>query len=228
MRSEVEGGDGVGGAEVYSPIIEADARAPLENSREEGREAEIEEKKAVIGGVWCLSNTERLVMIPLAPHTERERGGREREIQRGREWESGGEKESDTETKTAGWRGQNSTPRFTRNIRGGKQRAPERLNGTKKRRERKKTKPQHKKRTRGGEFKASIKRLVHLRGDDNYRCPSGSISPTSPLHLFVWRRTREGRFKCISGVCFPYGRPAGCVGAGTFCLELTASAERTL
>ena len=28
------------------------------------------EKKAVIGGVWCLSNTERLVMIPLAPHTE--------------------------------------------------------------------------------------------------------------------------------------------------------------
>lgn len=38
------------------------------------------EKKPVIGGVWCLSNTERLVMIPLAPHTERERqreGGRE-------------------------------------------------------------------------------------------------------------------------------------------------------
>lgn len=75
---------------MYSPIIEADTRAPLENSREEGREAEIEEKKAVIGGVWCLSNTERLVMIPLAPHAERERGGeREREVQRGREGENG-------------------------------------------------------------------------------------------------------------------------------------------
>lgn len=102
-----------------------------------------------------------------------------------------GERESDTETKTGGWRGQNSTPRFTRNIRGGKQRASERLNGTKKERRKNKTN-RGTKRTRGGEFKASIKRLVHLRGDDNYKCPSSSISPTSPLHLFVWRRTREG------------------------------------
>lgn len=50
-----------------SPIIEADTRARLENSREEGRDRG---KKAVIGGVWCLSNAERLVMIPLAPHNE--------------------------------------------------------------------------------------------------------------------------------------------------------------
>ncbi len=71
-----------------SPIIEADTRARLENSREEGKEPEIEKKKAVIGGVWCLSNTERLVMSPLAPHTERERE-REREngSQGGREGE---------------------------------------------------------------------------------------------------------------------------------------------
>lgn len=51
-----------------SPIIEADTRAGLENSRE-GRQW----KKAVIGGVWCLSNAERLVMIPLAAHNERKR-----------------------------------------------------------------------------------------------------------------------------------------------------------
>lgn len=52
------------------------------------------EKKPVIGGVWCLSNTERLVMIPLAPHTERERqreGGRERHI--GGERDNGSQRE---------------------------------------------------------------------------------------------------------------------------------------
>lgn len=54
----------------------------LENNTEEGRERQrLKGKKAVIGGVWCLSNTERLVMIPLAPHTETERH-RQRERER--------------------------------------------------------------------------------------------------------------------------------------------------
>lgn len=52
-----------------------------------------------------------------------------------------------------------------------------------------KRKQPHTKRAREGEFKSSIKRLVHLHGDDNYKCPSSpfpsSLSSTSPLHLFV-------------------------------------------
>lgn len=72
MRSKTGGGACWGREAENSPIIEADTRARLENSREEGREPEIEKKKAIIGGVWCLSNTQRLVMIPLAPYIERE------------------------------------------------------------------------------------------------------------------------------------------------------------
>lgn len=50
-------------------------------------------KKPVIGGVWCLSNTERLVMIPLALHTKRERQTeREERIggDSGSQWEGDG------------------------------------------------------------------------------------------------------------------------------------------
>lgn len=50
-----------------------------------------------------MSNTERLVMIPLAPHTKREREiemGTPRE--RGREWESEIENKGDMETNRRG------------------------------------------------------------------------------------------------------------------------------
>lgn len=71
--------------EKCSPIIEAGTRARSENSGGEGRERH-RLKKAVIGGVWCLSNTERLVMIPLALYTVRE-GHRNRDRERGEERE---------------------------------------------------------------------------------------------------------------------------------------------
>lgn len=69
--------------------------------------------------------------------------------------------------------------RFTRNIRKGKHGATEQLNGKKK---------AHTKSTSEREFKVSIKRLVHLHSENNYKwpaSPSQALSPTSPLHLCV-------------------------------------------
>lgn len=58
VRSLVEGGE-------EQSHYRSRHQRKVRNSREERK------KKAVIGRVWCLSNTERPVMIPLAPHTER-------------------------------------------------------------------------------------------------------------------------------------------------------------
>lgn len=59
MGEEQNGGIVDGEGVENSPIIKADARARSENSSEEGKESQrSSEKKAVIGGVWCLSNTE--------------------------------------------------------------------------------------------------------------------------------------------------------------------------
>lgn len=115
------------------------------------------EKKPVIGGVWCLSNTERLVMIPLAPHTERERqreGGRERETYRRKEgqWESEGREASAMETgrETAG---------KAKTVRGAEQ--ENKQEGVRKKTGRRTLNKQR--------SKASVKRLVHPHNDHNYR-----------------------------------------------------------
>lgn len=54
-------------------------------------------------------------------------------------------------------------------------------------------KTRHTKRTSEKEFKVSIKRLVHLRSDNNYKWPanpSQALSPASPLHLCVTANER--------------------------------------
>lgn len=70
--------------------------------------------------------------------------------------------------------------RFTQNIRRRKHRVTKQLNGKKKKARTKSTSER--------EFKVSIKRLVHLHSENNYKwpaSPSQALCPTSPLHLCV-------------------------------------------
>ena len=161
-------------------------------------------------------------MIPLAPHTEREReGDRERRRERERK------RESDMETKKRPERPKHCEKIHTEHYTWKTMSA--RAAKRQERRKQARTKGTRDKR----EFKASLERLVHLHNGNNYKCPPQSLLQLSPPpHPFISlcdsKRERRRWFKCISSVCFPYGRPAACVRAGTFCLEPTQSAEKTL
>lgn len=76
-----------------SPIIEGDITKKVRKSIRGGERDRNCEKKAVIGGAWWLSNTEGLVMIPLALCTVRKKRQKNREKGRQRERMTEREKE---------------------------------------------------------------------------------------------------------------------------------------
>lgn len=158
-----------------------------------------------------MSNTEKLVMIPLAPHTQR---------QRDRDSEKEGEREPKTEcdTKTKGENEEAQPQSRTTDL--------EHKNNERR-------KQANIKGTRGTECerhspKALFTCEMVIITNPPPSCPPPPLSITSPLRLFVRWQARVGDLNALVRRVFPCGSPLHCVRTGTFCLGLTLSCEKTL
>lgn len=83
------------------------------------------------------------------------------------------------------------------------------------------------KREREREFKMPINRLVHLHNDDNYKCLPSPLSTHLTPFTALCDNKRENDLNALAECVFPAEDLQTARRAGTFCLELMASAKRT-